>query len=135
MSEKLSSPVYTNDYVTCYDNYLIVHDYYFPFGNRKMIKYADIDKCELGYIDELGFSKIKLWGMALSPIWWPADLHRHTGREKYILLDTQQWPKIGITMNDNEIDQIYYFISSKLSTKHLDKEPKTFSDIPVNLKK
>ncbi|CAF0777362.1 unnamed protein product [Didymodactylos carnosus] len=135
MSEQQSVPVYTNAYVTCYDNYLVIHDYYFPFGNKKIIKYADIDKCELGSIKELGFFKIKSWGMALSPIWWPADLYRHTSREKYILLDTQQWPKIGLTMNDNEIDQIYYFILSKTSTKHHSNEPTTFDDTEVNLKK
>ena len=93
---------------------LFIHLYYFPYGD-KTIKYDDIRSCELLSINDLNFFETKLWGIALSSIWWHADLYR-ASRQYYILLDTNQWPKIGITMDDNDIIQVYQLIKSKISS-------------------
>ena len=110
-THKSDYPVISNNFVTCYSDRLAIHWYYFPFGN-KTIKYKDIKSCELLRMHDLSTLKIKIWGMALSPIWWPCDWRRHF-REYYILLDTNQWPKIGITMNDNDIINVYKLIKQK----------------------
>ncbi|CAF1195556.1 unnamed protein product [Adineta steineri] len=106
------TPLFANEFVTCYSDYLIIHLYYFPFGNKK-IKYNNIRLCELRLTDDISLLNYKLWGMALTPIWWHCDMSR-LGRKYYILLDANQWPLIGITMNDNDIEYVYNLIKQKI---------------------
>ena len=105
--------LFGNSFVKCYSDHLLIHLYYFPYGDKK-VKYSDIHSCELIPMRDLGFHKIKMWGMALSPIWWHCDFRRH-GRESCIILDANQWPKIGLTMDDNDIDNVYQFIKQKIN--------------------
>ncbi|CAF3599604.1 unnamed protein product [Rotaria socialis] len=107
---------FSNKYVTCYSDRLVIHQYYFPIGD-KTIKYSDIHSCDLLSMKELGFFNSKTWGMGLSPIWWHADFHRHS-REHYILLDTRSWPKIGVTMDDNDTPIVYKLIKEKSNPKN-----------------
>jgi hypothetical protein len=106
-------PIISNGFVTCYSDHLIIHLYYFPFGNKK-IKYKDIQTCDLLPMKDLSVFKRKMWGMALAPIWWHSDMRRHT-REYYILLDANQWPKIGITMEDEDINNVYQLIKKNMN--------------------
>jgi hypothetical protein len=108
---KSEQPIISNGFVTCYSDHLVIHLYYFPYGN-KTIKYSDIQSCELLKLCDLSILKYKAWGMALSSIWWHSDFHR-SSREYYIILDTNNWPKIGITMNDNDIINVYELIKQK----------------------
>jgi hypothetical protein len=99
--------------VTCYSDRLVVHLYYFPFGG-KTIKYRDIRSCKLFRQNDLNFFETKCWGMALSPVWWHMDFHR-PWRKYYIILDANQWPKIGITMNDDDTIKVYNLIKKKIA--------------------
>jgi hypothetical protein len=135
---KFDRPIISNDFVTCYADRLVIHLYYFPYGD-KTIRYKDIQSCELHPIRVLGPFKTKTWGMALSPIWWHSDLRRHY-REYCIILDTNHWPKIGITMDDNDINNVYELIKqetkrNQLSTRTLSKKKKidTSEKIDVNM--
>jgi len=103
----------SNNFVKCYSNHLVISLYYFPYGDKK-VKYNDIISCQLIPMREMGFTKVKLWGMALSPIWWHSDMHR-LGRESCIILDTNHWPKIGLTMDDNDIVNVYNLIMEKIN--------------------
>jgi hypothetical protein len=103
----------SNNFVKCYSNHLVIRLYYFPYGDKK-VKYSDIISCQLIPMREMGFTKVKLWGMALSPIWWHSDMHR-LGRESCIILDTNHWPKIGLTMDDNDIVNVYNLIIEKIN--------------------
>lgn len=107
-------PIISNGFVTCYSDRLVIHLYYFPFGN-KTIKYRNIQSCELLRMSDLGILKRKMWGMGLSSIWWHSDMHRNS-REYYILLDTNHWPKIGITMDDDDITNVYKLIKDNMDT-------------------
>ncbi len=107
-------PIISNEFVKCYSDHLVIHLYYFPYGN-KTIKYKNIRSCELLRMSDLNILQTKGWGMGLSSIWWHCDLSRG-GREYYILLDTNKWPKIGITMNDNDIIGVYNLIKQKMGT-------------------
>ena len=110
-----NTPVLQNDFVTCYTDHLVIHLYYFPFGEKK-IAYREIKSCDMLPIDQLGFLKIKTWGMALAPIWWHCDLRRHL-RQSCIVLDANQWPKIGLTMNDDDdIKLVYHLIKQRLES-------------------
>jgi hypothetical protein len=111
---KSEHPIIENSFVTCYSDRLVVHLYYFPIGS-KTIKYKDIQSCELISMRDLGFSKFRMWGLALSPIWWHADFHRHS-REYCIILDANQWPKIGLTMHDDEIKNVHELIKQHMNT-------------------
>ncbi len=113
MDSKTNSeePLISNGFVTCYSDRLVIHLYYFPYGN-KTIRYNDIQSCELLPMHDLSIFKSKTWGMALSPIWWHSDIRRFC-RKYYILLDANQWPKIGITMDDQDIANVYHLIEEK----------------------
>jgi hypothetical protein len=106
-------PLISNSFVRCYSDYFIIHLYYFPFGNKKIL-YSQIRSCELHSTDDLGLFDYKLWGMPLSPVWWHCDMRR-LARKNYILLDANQWPLIGLTMDDNDIIYVYNFIKQKMS--------------------
>ena len=104
-----------NEFVTCYSDRLRVHSYYFPVGD-KTIRYEDIQSCELLRHEQLNFFQMKCWGMAFSPIWWPLDWLRQW-REYYLIIEANQWPKIGITMNDRDIVDVYGLIKQKMAAK------------------
>ncbi|UJR29833.1 hypothetical protein I4U23_017376 [Adineta vaga] len=106
-------PIYSNNFVTCYSDYFTINLYYFPFGKKKIL-YKNIRTCDLYSTDDLDIFDYKLWGMTLSPIWWHCDFKR-MGRKYYILLDANQWPSIGITMNDNDIAYVYNLIKQKMN--------------------
>lgn len=107
--------ILSNSYITCYSDHLVIHWYYFPFGS-KTIKYNFIHSCDLLALEDLSFAAKKLWGMSLSPIWWPADFYRYS-RKYYLLLSTNSWPKIGLTMDDNDIQLVYTLIEKNIETK------------------
>ncbi|CAF4789196.1 unnamed protein product [Rotaria socialis] len=107
-----NQPLISNNFVACYPDYFVIFLYYFPFGKKK-IYYNKIRSCELHSTDDLDFFEQKLWGMALSPVWWHCDMKRLM-RKNYILLDANQWPLIGITMDDKDIIDIYNFIRQKI---------------------
>jgi hypothetical protein len=52
--------------------------------------------------------------MALSNVWWHADFYRQ-GREYYIILDANQWPKIGMTMHDDDTIKVYNLIKQEIT--------------------
>lgn len=114
----LNEAILSNDFVKCYSDHLIINLYYFPYGN-KTIKYKDIQSCEFLRMKDLNMLKCKTWGMALSPIWWHCDWRRFS-REYYILIRTNQWPQIGLTMNDEQIHEVYQFIRKESNQKNLD---------------
>lgn len=106
-------PLIKNSFVTCYSDHMRINLYYFPYGS-KTVRYCEILSCELRPSNDLGMFGSKLWGMSLTPVWWHCDMSRME-RQNYILLDANQWPKIGLTMDDNDISQVYYLIKQKMS--------------------
>jgi hypothetical protein len=112
--------LFSNGFVKCYSDRLVIHLYYFPFGN-KTVQYKQIQSCELLEMRDLAFSKSKLWGMALAPIWWHADFSRYS-RRYYILLDVNQWPQIGLTMDDEDIVKVYKILKNKMGMNPLTKD-------------
>ncbi|CAF3093195.1 unnamed protein product [Rotaria sp. Silwood2] len=110
---KSNVPLISNSFVTCYSDYFVINLYYFPFGNKKL-NYNDIRSCKLHSTDDLGMLSCKSWGMSLTPVWWHYDTKRFM-RKNYILLDTNHWPQIGLTMDDNDLINVYYLIKKKMS--------------------
>lgn len=108
-------PLLANKFVKCYTDRLVIDLYYFPYGS-KTVKYSDIQSCELLHMRDLSILHSKLWGMALAPIWWHSDLRRYS-REYYILLEANQWPKIGLTMDDSDIVEVYKLIHERMNGK------------------
>ena len=104
--------LFKNSYVTCYTDRLVIAYYYFPFGD-KTIQYKNIRSLKLLGKNDFNFFQIKSWGMGLSPIWWHLDMHR-AWRQHFIIFDANQWPKIGLTMNDNDTLTVYYLIKKTL---------------------
>lgn len=109
---ELEEPIISNNFVKCYSDHLVIDLYYFPYGN-KTVKYKDIRSCELLKLRDLSIFKCKTWGMALSPIWWHSDLRRFS-REYYILLDANQWPLIGLTMDDEDTLNVYQLLQRQI---------------------
>jgi hypothetical protein len=116
--------LFSNDFVKCYLDRLVIRLYYFPFGS-KTVHYGKIQSCELMDMRDLGFGKSKLWGMALTPIWWHCDFSRNS-RRYYILLDTGHWPKIGLTMDDDDTVKLYQILKDKIAKNPLSKDSLPF---------
>ncbi len=55
------------------------------------------------------------------PVWWHADFYRQ-GREHYIILDVNQWPKIGMTMDDDDTIKVYNLIKQEMTSTTSGKE-------------
>lgn len=106
--------LFKNDYITCYSDHLVIPFYYFPYGS-KTIEYKNIRSVELLDANDLSFFKTKTWGMALSPIWWPLDIRRQW-RKHYLIIDANQWPKIGVTMDDEDTLKVYKLIRPKIAS-------------------
>ncbi len=117
----------SNNFVKCYSTRLVIDLYYFPYGD-KTIKYKDIKSCKLLKMADLGIFKSKTWGMGLSSIWWPSDIRR-LGRKYYIILDINKWPRIGLTMDDDEIVDVYQLIQQKIN-ENID--PNMVNELPEN---
>ena len=107
-----NAPLLSNGFVTCYSDYFLIHWYYFPFGTKK-VKYSDIRSCDLNSTDNMDIFGFKHWGMALTPIWWHCDMKR-LGRKYYLLIDANQWPKIGLTMDDDDLVKVCDLIRQKM---------------------
>ena len=112
--------LFSNDFVKCYSDRIVIRLYYFPFGS-KTVHYNKIQSCELLEMSDLGFGSSKLWGMSLSPIWWHCDFSRMS-RRYYILLDAGHWPKIGLTMNDDDTVNVYNILKNKMGMNPSSKE-------------
>jgi hypothetical protein len=104
--------LFSNGFVKCYLDRLVIRLYYFPYGN-KTVHYDKIQSCDLLEMCNLGFAESKFWGMSLSPIWWHCDCSRYS-RRYYILLDAGHWPKIGLTMDDDDIVKVYQILKDKI---------------------
>lgn len=109
---KSDQPIIANDHVKCYSNYFVIPLYYFPFGKKK-VKYSDVLSCELHETKDTHIFEQKLWGMSLSPIWWHCDMNRYS-RKYYIVINGNQWPLIGLTMDDRDIINVFNFIQQKM---------------------
>lgn len=127
--DKSNGPLFSNSFVTCYPDYLTIHLYYFPFGNKK-VKYSSIRSCEFRSTNDIDMFNYKLWGMSLSPIWWHCDMSR-LSRKYYILIDANQWPQIGITMDDKDIVHVFNLIRQRifLNQSNIEKMPYNSSNI------
>lgn len=138
MESKPKSSLMANSFVTCYEDYFVIHLYYFPFGNKK-VNYSSIQTCELRSTNELDIFSQKHWGMAFTPVWWHCDMKRFQ-RKHYLLINANQWPKIGITMNDDEIFDFYDFIRRKMREHEIrtfaeEKRPFSFENETQNTEK
>ena len=120
MSEK-NVPLFSNKFVKCYSDYFVISLYYFPFGSKK-IRYDRIRSCELRRMADGDMFDYKLWGMALSPIWWHCDFSR-LSREYFVLIDANQWPMIGITMDDQDIIHFCNFVTEKIFSSQSKEKP------------
>ena len=109
--ERSPIPLFANQFVRCYADHLLILLYYFPYGNKKIF-YHNIQSTKLVPMDQLGFFQVKMWGMALSPIWWHCDWKRQT-RKSALILQTHQWPQIGLTMDENDLEQLHEILQSK----------------------
>ncbi len=120
LSTDSNSILIENGFVTCYSDRLVIHFYYFPFGD-KTIRYDNINSCELLRHEDLSFFQTKSWGMAFSSVWWPSDMRRQW-REYYIILSANRWPEIGLTMNDYDTLRVYNLIRQKMTYTSLEDE-------------
>ncbi|CAF1284186.1 unnamed protein product [Didymodactylos carnosus] len=129
MENMPSSPVYTNPYISCYNDRLVVHNYDYPQGD-KTLKYHEIHSCKFRLLKQLNFLEVKMIGMGFSYsstlqkqlIWWPRDLQRHSSTKRkhclILYLKGNPYPnRIGVTMSEDQIEQIYEFIQNNLDTR------------------
>jgi hypothetical protein len=60
-------PLYEDEYVRLDESCVTLKLYYFPFGDNTIARQS-IQSVEV--LDNPGFFDTKMWGMALSNVWW-----------------------------------------------------------------
>lgn len=94
------SALYEDGLLRCDEDGLTLRYYMFPFGWPKFLKWREIKSFEERPA-RFWNARLRIWGMNLPAVWFPADLRRPVKR-KWILLDTGKFMKIGITPENHE---------------------------------
>lgn len=92
------SVLYEDEYVTCDDDAITIHQYYFPFGSKR-IPYSSIQKFEEMEMS-LWDGGLRIWGMGLAPYWFHLDLQRPQ-KNRCIAIDFGELIKAIITPADH----------------------------------
>ncbi len=96
--------LYKDEYVTCDEDAIAIHQYYFPFGSKR-IPYTTIQHIEEEPMDLL-MGGLRLWGMGLAPYWFHLDIQR-PNKNRLIVVDFGEWIKAVITpANHDAVIQI-----------------------------
>lgn len=75
----VSHPLYRDGLVTLTDGELVIHNYYFPFGQRKTVPLQKIRSIRLRKLDALS-GRFMLWGPGFGGRWYHNDCQRPTKR-------------------------------------------------------
>jgi len=73
---KSEIPLYKDKYVDIYSTQLVIHTYFFPTAQKKVIQFEKIQSIRSDKELNLGKLGYKSWGMGLANIWFACNLGR-----------------------------------------------------------
>lgn len=118
-----SEILFEDDHMIITDKEIILKNYYFPLFTSKTIKLNEIKSFKL--YQPRSFFTMKSWGMAIDfEVWWHLDMKRKYNDRFAIVLNTNQWPKIGITPRSGKAESVIHV--SKILKKYIKQEESSF---------
>jgi hypothetical protein len=88
--------LYQDDKMVITEKEISLKLYYFPIGTKRIVKLKKVKSFKV--YQPRSFFKMKSWGMGIDfDVWWHCDFQRKWGDRHAIVLDTGEWPSIGIT--------------------------------------
>lgn len=94
------SVLYEDQYLVCDEDAITLHWYYFPVGSKR-IPYRNIrNVAEQSMNFWTGAGRI--WGMGLSPEWFPLDPQRPSKTRCIVITEADNWVKSVVTPSDHE---------------------------------
>ncbi|MBE9116281.1 hypothetical protein IQ249_10270 [Lusitaniella coriacea LEGE 07157] len=103
--------LYEDQYLTCDEDAITIHWYYFPFGSKR-IPYSKIRNIRREEMNFWTGSKGRIWGMGLTPEWFHCDIKR-PGKDRCITIDDGEWVKSVITPDD--CDRVFQILLAQTS--------------------
>jgi hypothetical protein len=91
--------LYKDARITCDDEGITIHQYYFPIGEKR-IDYGAIrsfDQHRLGALT----GRYRIWGAGDPRYWFHLDTKRH-GKSKAVVIDKGDWVRAVLTPDDPE---------------------------------
>ena len=102
--------LYDDGRVIVTEDAVILQRYYFPFGQRKLIRLTDIEAVDIRPIDWL--SRWRLWGSSNLRNWLPLDLGRPR-RKRMIVLDVGR--RLRPTCTPDDVDRVGELIGASVA--------------------
>ena len=101
--------LYEDRHVTCDDDGLTIHRYYFPFGGDKRVPYDAIRRADDRDLGPLT-GKWRIWGMGVPPFWFHLDGNR-SSKTRCIALDVGGAIRPAVTPDD--VDAVLAILRDK----------------------
>ncbi len=95
----MSRKLYSDKLIEISEDSILVRDYYFPFGSRRVV-WADIESITV-YKPTLFSGKYRYWGTGDFRTWYPPD--SRLKRDKiFIMKLKKKWWQIGFTVENSQ---------------------------------
>jgi hypothetical protein len=104
--------LYEDRHVTCDDEGMTIHRYYFPFGDKR-VRYDAIRHVEERSMGPLT-GQLRIWGMGLAPYWFHLDGDRPR-KNRCIVLDLGRTIQPVVTPED--VDRVLGILKEKARGK------------------
>jgi hypothetical protein len=101
--------LYEDRHITCDDEGITIHRYYFPFFADKRVPYAAIRGAEDRAMGPLT-GRWRIWGMGLPPYWFHLDAERPR-KSRCITLDVSSAIRPAVTPDN--VDAVLAILRSK----------------------
>ncbi len=103
--------LYEDPHITCDDDGLTIHNYYFPSSSDKRVPYAVIRHAQARTMGPLT-GQWRIWGMGLAPYWYHRDAGR-PNKTRCIVLDVGAVIRPVITPDN--VDAVLAILADKVS--------------------
>lgn len=79
--------------------------YIFPLGTKKVIPLRKVKSFKV--YQPRRWYEMKSWGMGADfQVWWNCDMRRQFGDRHAIVLNTGEWPNVGMTPGHGKADEV-----------------------------
>ena len=88
--------LYQDDKIIITEKEIVLKMYYFPFATQRVVQLRKVKSFKV--YQPRSFFKMKSWGMGVDlDVWWHCDFQRNWGDRHAVVLNTDEWPSVGLT--------------------------------------
>ena len=99
--------IYQDHLISITEDKIIFNHYYFPFGRKKVVRFADIEWIKVKK-PTIRNGKWRIHGTGNFKTWFPKDSKRPKRDRIFFAKLRSQWVEIGFTVEDaNQVERIF----------------------------